>query len=97
MNGMAEQNPWVWVAIQDPGGNEQILGQHDRESNIDFIPAFLEKDDASQALPHLIQETGKTYEIQTIRFNELARQARENGFVLFILNAAGHILEKINP
>lgn len=97
MSNLTERNSWVWVAIQDPGGNEQILGQQDRESDIDFIPAFLEREDAMQAFPHLIREAGKKYEIQAIRFHDLAGQARENGFVLFILNAAGHILEKINP
>ena len=97
MSGPAEQNPWVWVAVQDPGGNEQILGQQDPESDVDFIPVFLEKEEAQQAFPHLSRKAGRAYEIQAIRFNDLARQARKNGFALFMVNGAGHILEKIHP
>ena len=41
-----EKDTWLWIIIQDPGGNEMFLGQHDEKKDISFIPAFYEKDDA---------------------------------------------------
>jgi len=73
-----DENSWVWVVIQDPGGNEQLLGQHDEENDISFIPTFLEKDEA-------------------LKYEELTEQAFENGFMLFILNGSGELLDKVAP
>jgi hypothetical protein len=39
----------------------------------------------------------KKYEVQAIEYNELARDASKHNFMLFILNGAGEILEKIKP
>ena len=97
MNDLTAKNPWFWVIILEPGGDEQILGQQDREGDLSFIPTFFDKEEALQALPHLVRDRGGKHEIQAIRFNDLARQARESGFVLFMLNGAGEILEKVKP
>ena len=97
MGTVIQGNPWVWVVVLDPGKNEQFLGQHDPEKNISFIPAFLDKEGALQALEHLAREQGRQYEVQAILYEELARSSAEHGFMLFILNAKGEILEKIKP
>jgi len=97
MSTLIQGNPWVWVVVQDPGANEQFLGQHDEEKGVSFIPTFLEKEEAQQCLKHLTREQGHTYEIQAIQYEELARSSSEHGFVLFILNGAGKVLEKIRP
>ncbi len=83
--------------VLDPGGNEQFLGQHYEEQDISFIPTFLEKEEAQECLKHMALEEGQKYEVQTIQYEELTRNAFENGFALFILNGAGEILEKIKP
>lgn len=97
MSKLVRGNPWVWVVVQDPGGNEQFLGQHDKEKDVSFILTFLEKEEALECLKHMTLEEGQKYEIQAIQYEELARNSVENGFMLFILNGSGEILEKIKP
>jgi len=97
MSKLIKGNPWVWVVVIDPGGNEQFLGQHDKEKDVSFIPTFLEKEEALQGLKNLSFEEGHKYEVQAIQYEELARDSAENGFMLFILSGAGKVLEKIRP
>lgn len=97
MSKLIQGNPWVWVVVLDPGENEQFLGEYDQEKEVSYIPTFLEKEEAVQSLEHLAQEQGHKYEVQAIQYEELARNAAENGFMLFILNSKGEILEKIKP
>jgi hypothetical protein len=95
MSKLVQDDSWVWVVIQDPGNNEQFLGQHDDERGVSFIPTFLGKGEAEQCLRYLSRDEGKAYEVQAILFGELAKHAAQNGFVVFILNGAGEVLEKI--
>jgi hypothetical protein len=88
---------WIWVIVQNPGGNEQFLGQHDDKKDVSFIPAFYEKDAAQQCLIQLITEKGEKYEAQAILFEELAKDAAQHGFSIFMLNADGEILKEIAP
>jgi hypothetical protein len=88
---------WIWVIVQDPGPNEHYLGQFDEDKRESFIPAFYRKEDAQQCLIQLKTQRGKKYEIQAIYFDELAKDAAKNDFMIFMLNAGGVILEKINP
>jgi hypothetical protein len=97
MSELIQGNPWVWVVVQNPGKNEQFLGQYDREKDISYIPTFLEKEDASQCLKYLKRDETQTYEVQAIQYEQLARDAAGHGFVLFILNRAGEVLEKLEP
>jgi hypothetical protein len=88
---------WVWVVIQDPGGDEQFLGQLDEENNISFIPAFYQKEDAQQCLVQIHRQKGKKYEIQAILFDELAKDATKHGFMIFMLDENGKVTEEIEP
>ncbi len=96
MTGKLTSDTWIWVIVQDPGGNEQFLGQYDDKKDVSFIPAFYEKDDAQQCLIQLITEKGKKYEAQAILFEELTKDAAQHGFLIFMLNADGEILEEIS-
>ena len=95
MSTLIKKDQWVWVVVQDPGGNEQFLGQHDDEKNESFIPVFLEKEEAQQGLNFLVSEKGKKYEVQAIQYTDLVERAAEHGFMLFMLSGAGEVLEKI--
>jgi hypothetical protein len=88
---------WVYVLVQNPGGAEQIVGQRDLESDIAFIPMFLDKDSAMQGVVHMVKEKGRKYEIQAIIYEDLASYAAQGGFILFVLNAEGQIIEKRTP
>ena len=96
MSKLIQEDSWVWVVVQNPGDNEQFLGQHDDERDISFIPTFLEKDEAEQCLRYLSREKGKEYEVQAILFKELAKHSTQYGFMVFILNGEGEVLEKID-
>lgn len=92
-----KESPWVWVVVQDPGRNEQFLGQHYPEDDISFIPAFRQKEDALLCLNSLTRDKSLQYQPQAIRLNQLADSAGANGFMIFMLDGNGRILEKISP
>lgn len=97
MSTEIQADQWVWVVVQDPEGDARFLGQHDEKQDISYIPMFLEKEDALQCLNLLARDEKKKYEAQAIQYDELAHDANENGFMLFLLNNAGEILEKVTP
>jgi len=45
----------------------------------------------------LALEKGRKYETQAIMYEDLIRYAFENGFLVFMLNGSGEILDKIHP
>lgn len=87
-----ENSRWVFVMVQNPGADEQIIGQIDEEKEINFIPTFLSKEAAQQAVLFMPKEKGKKIEIQAIIFEDLSRYAKENNFLIFILDEDGKIL-----
>jgi hypothetical protein len=97
MHTLIEENPMVWVAVQTEGGAETFVGQHDQDLDIAYIPFFREKEDAQQGLLLMSRVKGRKYEVQAIRCRELARDAARSGFLLFLLDENGRILEKIDP
>jgi len=97
MKNVQGEDEWVWVVVQDPGGNEQFLGQHDKQENISFIPAFHSKEEAQQCFLDLARQKGRKYEVQAILYEELVKDAAANGFMIFLLDENGDVLEKINP
>jgi len=94
---MIQHDEWVWVVVQNPGENEQFLGQRDETEGISFIPVWLEKDAALDGLKLLARDQGLTYEVQAIQYETLAPRAAEAGFKLFVLDASGKVLEQIAP
>jgi hypothetical protein len=97
MKNRQGEDEWVWVIVQDPGANEQFLGQHDKQENISFIPAFHSKEEAQQCFLNLARQKGRKYEVQAILYEELAKDAAANGFMIFLLDENGDVLEKIKP
>ena len=88
---------WVYVLVQNPGGEEQIVGQKDNDNDIAFIPLFLNKDSAMQGAVHMVKEKGKKFEIQAIIYEDLADYAAKSGFILFVLDDEGRVVQKRNP
>ncbi|MGD8258255.1 MAG: hypothetical protein PVG70_14970 [Desulfobacterales bacterium] len=97
MHNELNADTWIWVVVQDAGGNEQFVGQHNEETNVSFIPAFYQKEDAEQCLIQIPRQKGKKYEIQAVLFEDLSQDASKNGFNIFMLSAEGDILKKITP
>ena len=90
-----EATTWLYVAILKTGPSEQIVGQTESEHDISFIPAFLDKESAQQAMFHLHLEKKKKYEVQAIIYEDLARHAAENGFLIFVLDDEGKVFERL--
>ena len=88
---------WVYVIVQNPNSDDQIVGQLDAENEISFIPMFMDKESATQVMLHMAKEKGKKYEIQAIIFEDLERYAAESQFLLFVLNDEGEVIDKRAP
>jgi hypothetical protein len=86
---------WLFAVIQKIGNAEQIVGQTDAEHDVSFIPAFLSKEAAQQGMLHLqLGKKGK-YEVQAIIYEDLARHAMEGGFLIFVLDDEGKVVERL--
>jgi len=96
MNIKLSSNEWVWVVVQDPGGKEEILGQQE-EGGVSFIPMFREKDHALMCLNLMTRDKKKKYEAQAVIYSDLCDQASAGGFMLYVLDGEGKILDKIEP
>ncbi len=88
-------NTWLYVAIQKTGNIEKIVGQTDAEHNISYIPAFLSKETAQQAMFHLNLEKKGKYELQAIICEDLVDHAKKGGFLIFILDEDGKVMERL--
>ncbi|MBS3808559.1 MAG: hypothetical protein KGY38_00195 [Desulfobacterales bacterium] len=97
MNENSDNGSWVYVAVEDPGGNEKFMGLYDEKTRISYIPAFYEKEDAMACVINLPRSPEKKYEVQAILLEELKKDARNNGFLIFMLDAEGRILKQIQP
>jgi spore cortex formation protein SpoVR/YcgB (stage V sporulation) len=90
-----QANTWLYVAIQKIGNAEQIVGQTDAEHDVSFIPAFLSKEAAQQAMFHLHLEKNGKYEVQAIIYEDLAHHATQGGFLIFVLDEEGNVVQRL--
>jgi hypothetical protein len=88
---------WLYVIVQAPETDAEIMGQHDAATDVRFIPAFKNKENAQQGLLQLSTTRGAKYEIQAMIVEDLKRHASEKGFLVFVLGADGRIEEQILP
>ncbi len=95
MSNLFKDETWIWVIIQDPGKNEEILGQQDEEEGISFIPVFQSKEETFQCMNFLARKKGAKYEPQAILYEDLYKYASEGDFKIFVLDGEGKMLEKI--
>ena len=97
MSQLIKNDQWVYVVIHGPEGNEQLLGQQDEELDLAFIPVFISKEEALMNLNLLAQEEGRKYEVQAILYEDLVARIADQGWMIFVLNGSGEILERIRP
>jgi hypothetical protein len=95
MSKPISNDDWVWVVVQDPGGREQFLGQEENETGVAFIPTFKEKEDALMCMPLMTRDKQTKYEPQAVIYSDLKEQAAQSGFVLYLLDNEGRVLEKL--
>ncbi len=91
----SKDDKWIWVVIENPEKNEEIVGQQEKKSNIAFIPAYTSKEEALQCMNLLARNPGSLYEAHAILYEDLARYAADNGFMIFMLDGFGTVTDKI--
>ena len=97
MTDPIKADSWVYVLVQNPGGNEHIVGHREPEHQISFIPTFMDKEAAMQGAINLPKDKGHKYEIQAIIFEDLEKYAAREEFLIFILDERGQIIDKRSP
>lgn len=98
MKKQIKQTDWVWVVVQNPGArSEQLLGQSSPKEEVDFVPVFMEKEDAQKCYHRLVLDKTRDYEIQAIIFEDLTKYAADGEFSIFILDGSGKIIDRIAP
>lgn len=95
MTETIKNDEWVYVVVQKSGQTETIVGQHDTQNRIDFIPLFKTRDTALQGVTQLVKEPDQTFEIQAIIYEDLLRYASDGSFLLFVLDGRGRVLSKL--
>ncbi|NNG00982.1 MAG: hypothetical protein HKM93_16455 [Desulfobacteraceae bacterium] len=93
----AKAETWFYVIIQNPGADEEILGQYDEHANIRFIPAFPDKASAQNGLVNLALDRKNKYEIQAIIYEDLEGYAINNETRILILDEEGRITQESAP
>lgn len=96
MSENTSEERWIWVIIENPGKEERITGQHDNEKDLDYIPAFLSKEEAEKGYHGLSLKPGSRYEPQAIMLEELVLEAKQSAFQILIIDANGKVLENIS-
>ena len=86
---------WIYVLVEVAGNTEQVVGRHDTERDIRFIPIFLERDIAQLGAIRLALEN--KFEIQAMLFEDLLQYASSNQSLVFVMNQQGAILTKMTP
>ena len=86
---------WVWVVIEREKSEETLYGQIDEEKGESFIPVFNSKEDALMVLGRLNRRKDHYYQVQAMRYGEVARAALDSGFRIFFVGGEGEILERV--
>ncbi len=97
MHEQINENGWVWVYVQDPGKEERYVGQQYAADNVAFIPAFIDKEAALKCYGRMALEKDRKYEAQAVHYDDLLKEASAGGFMIFLLDEEGQILDKIKP
>ena len=89
---------WYYIIVQNPGtSEEQFVGYTDKETKATFIPAFKTKEIAQQCFLIMPKDIiNHKYEVQAIIKEDLADQAKKNGYDVFLLDDKGRIIKKIS-
>jgi len=95
MTSGIEMDEWLFVLVENSQPREQIIGQHDTEHNIRFIPTFKDRNAAQMGAGQLGIKT--QYEIQAIIYEDLLRYASQSQSLILLLDNHGSPLLKIAP
>ena len=82
-----KDDTWLYVVVKDPEKkHETFVAFVDSKTNENYIPAFLEKEQALGWLYNLKKEDNSEYEVQAIYYDFLKEQANVNNYKIHIMN-----------
>ncbi len=87
---------WIWAIVENPGRSESFLGQYDETNDIRFVPAFYDKESALRCMNSFSKNKASVYEAQAVIFEDLLNYTKKQGFIIFILDNEGKILDKLS-
>jgi len=90
-----KEDDWIWVIIENPENNEKILGQREEAGDITFIPVYQSKEQAMRCMGLLARQPGSIYETQAILYEDVKTYAVKNGFMIYVLDGVGTVIQKI--
>jgi hypothetical protein len=98
--GASMQKPvdeeWVWIIVERDKTDEQILGRLDEQRQDFFIPVFRSKDEGLRCLERMDKKADHCYQLQAMRFGEVAQAVRQSQFMIYFLGGGGEILDRIS-
>ncbi len=97
MSDELKKDSWVWVVIENPENNPGYLGQHDTTNDIKFLPVFKDKESALMCLNQFAKNDALAYEPQAVNYEDVMNHAKDDDFIIYLLNNKGEIIEKIDP
>ena len=97
MTKIPKKQDWVYAVVQSRGDQGVFVGYREESSNSSYIPAFYNKEDATNCFARLPREPNEKHEIQAVLFEELVRDAAGHSFLIFMLDGEGHIQQQIDP
>ncbi len=97
MTDLNKKDKWLYVAVEDPGGNEKFVGFQDEKSGESYIPAFETKEEALSCMVNMPHKGNFKYEAQAVLFDLLCQDARNNGFRNFLTDGDGRVIKRIEP
>ncbi len=95
VNNKITDSEWVYVGIQNPGGNEHYVGRFNKELGVSYIPVFQDKETAIACLARLQGKVPIRYEVQAVLVDELVSDAVQNGFAVCIVDIDGRIIKNL--
>jgi hypothetical protein len=95
LNQTVRPENYLWVIVEKRGGEESFLGLTSAGGQT-FIPAAPERDQGLMLMGRLpAAEAGVTRELEAIHQNLLAKQAKEQGFAVYVVDDQGRILREL--
>ncbi len=84
---------WLWVIVNVKDTDGHYLGLYDEQRDVDFIPAFANKDAANDCFLDLPREKGEKYEVQAVHIDELKEDADKAEFSVVLVDQDGKIIK----
>lgn len=89
-----QSDEWLYVFVCNPGPKESYFGLINEESEVNFIPAFQNKDEANDCFLELPRKKGVKYELQAVHVDDLYVAAKKNGFTVALVDKEGKIIKE---